>query len=209
MTAGVVAWLVVIVSVIPCLGIHTYELPRVSPWHGGCVSLAVIALDRTIPRIAARFYPPEPQVHNLVMCAGSLCVWLLCLVTPTAAVVVFLYSKVYEYVDTWIVVQRKGVRTPLQRWHHLLTPLLMSTTLAFGSTWSVYYLTCTNSLVHTIMYAYYAHLIPHRTLVTQIQRRQFVLGIGALLTRILLYQRFLELVNMLSLALLLWAFARV
>ena len=85
MTAGVVAWLVVIVSVIPCLGIHTYELPRVSPWHGGCVSLAVIALDRAMPRIAARFYPPEPQVHNLVMCAGSLCVWLLCVCAARAA----------------------------------------------------------------------------------------------------------------------------
>lgn len=204
-----VAWLVVIVSVLPCLGIHTYELPHVSPWHGGCVSAAVFALDRTMPWIAARFYPPEPQLHNLVMCVGSLCVWLLCFVAPTTAVIVFLYSKVYEYVDTWIVVQRKGVRTPLQRWHHLLTPLFMSTTLASGSTWPVYYLTCTNSLVHTIMYAYYAHFIRQRTLVTQIQRRQFALGIGALFTRIVLYRHPLELVNMLALSLLLWAFARV
>ena len=203
------AWAAVVVSVIPCLGIHTYELPRISSVHGYRVGLAAIALDRAIPWIALRVRPPDPQLHNLIMCVGSACVWMLSFVAPTTAVVVFLYSKVYEYVDTWIVFHRKGKRTSLQRWHHLLTPLFMSTTLAFGGTWPVYYLTCTNSFVHSIMYAYYAHLVPHREFVTHVQRRQFVLGIGALLVRVVLYRRLLELINMLALCLLLRAFAHL
>lgn len=207
-TAGV-AWLVVGLSVIPCLGIHNHELPRVAAHHGQRVSFAVLVLDQALPWIARRVAPPPARLHNCAMCVGSLLVWVLCVVAPCEAVVIFLYSKVYEYVDTWIVLHRKHVRTPLQRWHHLLTPLFMSATLAWGSTWPVYYLTCTNSLVHAIMYAYYAQLFPHRTLVTHIQRRQFALGINALAMRLSLYPSVLELANMLALGLLLYAFARV
>jgi len=94
---------------------------------------------------------------------------------------IFLYSKIWEFLDTWIIMLKGGDTIFLQKFHH------------FGAVW-VWYIGCYyntssiilptfyNSFIHTIMYFYYLlclfgiKLTPIKPIITLSQLLQLSLG---------------------------------
>jgi|Transcript_19724 hypothetical protein len=67
----------------------------------------------------------------------------------------FYASKYYEFIDTWVLVVKQKPVSFLQTYHHagaVITMWGLTVTQAPGVVWFV----CLNSIIHTVMYAYYA-----------------------------------------------------
>ena len=96
---------------------------------------------------------------------------------------VFLYSKVYEFIDTWIVITKGKTPIFLQTFHHVGAVWVMWI-LTVSDADSVWIFILLNSFIHTIMYFYYAlTTLGYRPswsiLLTSLQILQFILGLGS------------------------------
>lgn len=79
---------------------------------------------------------------------------------PDWVVGTWYWSKIWEWVDTAILIQRGRRVSALHYWHHMLTPSLVALQTASSTgahtplyEWGV----ATNAFVHVWMYAYFAH----------------------------------------------------
>jgi len=93
----------------------------------------------------------------------------------------FYLSKFYEYVDTMIIILKGKKVSFLQGFHHfvaVLTIWSVAVTKSQGTLWFV----CLNSLIHSIMYSYYAlaalgYKSPLKRYLTAAQITQFFTGL--------------------------------
>jgi hypothetical protein len=90
----------------------------------------------------------------------------------------FYLSKMYEFVDTWILVLRKIKPSFLQVYHHCGAVLLMWVGLRTRNP-TIWLFVVLNSFIHTIMYSYYALTSlgirpPVKQLITCSQLLQFI-----------------------------------
>jgi len=98
----------------------------------------------------------------------------------------FYLSKVWEFLDTVILIVKRKPVSVLQFYHHCGALIAMWGLLASSSNISWDFVAW-NSVVHTIMYAYYvftALKLPWpfpKMLITQVQLVQFFLGLGTVL----------------------------
>lgn len=112
----------------------------------------------------------------------------------------FYLSKFYEFIDTWIILYKRGRPEMLQMFHHVGAVITMwaDVVTKCPATW-IFVSTVTrsaphvrsslqaqvvfNSFIHTFMYAYYAltslHIRPPwKMMITAMQIMQFIIGIG-------------------------------
>jgi fatty acid elongase 3 len=91
---------------------------------------------------------------------------------------IFAVSKFYEFIDTWLMMAKGYNIIFLHWWHHATVPILVAIhhdeqgTSAWSGSWI-------NTLVHTVMYTYYACSaagisVPLKPLITSFQITQFV-----------------------------------
>jgi hypothetical protein len=97
----------------------------------------------------------------------------------------FYLSKYYEWIDTWILVLKKGRggASFLQTYHHAGIVLAMYGGVASHSSWLAW-VVLLNSVIHTVMYLYFfvktlkpSLHVPAAQYLTQAQMLQFVIGI--------------------------------
>jgi len=103
----------------------------------------------------------------------------------------FYLSKFYEFIDTFIVIARGRRPIFLQTFHHCGAVLGMWGILVTQSTGGFLFVV-ENSLIHTIMYFYYAMSsinirLPGKYIITQAQMIQFIVGSGIALVQIMGY----------------------
>jgi hypothetical protein len=138
-----------------------------------------LVLDAALPRVYHRLWRIDVRTYNLAFAAFSASCIVLLATVPAIGLPTFLYSKVAEFVDTAVVLQRSaGRRSTLQWLHHLTTPIMMGLTGLYAPR-DVYVMAVANSIVHTAMYAYFAGLVPPamRGAVTRMQVAQFVYAV--------------------------------
>lgn len=151
---------------------------------------------------------PIPALHNLVLLLGSLVMFLGCLIATIVEVresgcrtgvvrwllcfplgtrsggrvffwsYVYYLSKLYEFLDTAIVVLRKKPLTFLHIFHHATVVLMCFFWLEYTQSLQIIAL-LTNTGVHVVMYSYYLLCSlnirpPWKRLVTNIQILQFL-----------------------------------
>lgn len=97
----------------------------------------------------------------------------------------FYLSKYYEWIDTWILVLKKGRggASFLQSYHHAGIVIAMYGAVASQSSWLAW-VVLLNSAIHTVMYGYFfvktlrptLH-VPAARYLTQAQMLQFIIGI--------------------------------
>ncbi|XXQ29993.1 Elongation of fatty acids protein [Plasmodiophora brassicae] len=94
----------------------------------------------------------------------------------------FYLSKFYEFIDTWIILYKRGRPEMLQMFHHVGAVITMwaDVVTKCPATWIFVVF---NSFIHTFMYAYYAltslHIRPPwKMMITAMQIMQFIIGIG-------------------------------
>jgi elongation of very long chain fatty acids protein 4 len=70
---------------------------------------------------------------------------------------VFFLSKIYEFVDTFIMIAKGNMRqvTVLHVWHHVSISMIMWTITYVAPGGDAYYCVVLNSFVHVVMYTYY------------------------------------------------------
>ena len=103
--------------------------------------------------------------------------------SPLPALSYFFYlSKIYEFLDTWIVLLKGRKPIFLQVFHHIGAVLIMWALTQFRTEATWLFLSL-NSFIHTLMYARYALTVvgihpPFKSLLTTMQLVQFVVGMG-------------------------------
>ena len=105
---------------------------------------------------------------------------LACRVTPNVGLYglvnfCYLWSKVYEFLDTVFLCLLKKKVIVLHFWHHMTTFALTSVVFNFPSGAFAYI----NCFIHTLMYLHYAHPSKFaRPIMTSLQILQFIVMIG-------------------------------
>ena len=104
---------------------------------------------------------------------------LACRVTPNTGLYglvnyAFLWSKVWEYLDTVFLILKRRQVIPLHLWHHFTTFTMAAVSINFP----VGALMHINCWIHTVMYLHFAHPRKEfRQLITTLQLTQFVVVI--------------------------------
>lgn len=126
------------------------------------------------------------SIQGPTMCAAT---------TPLPAWLIrtWYWSKMWEWVDTAILIQRGRPVSSLHYWHHMLTPSLVALQTTSSGThtplyeWGV----MTNAFVHTWMYAYFAYPLAWsrawRTCITLAQIAQHTIMLIGVFTSVLRY----------------------
>ena len=127
-----------------------------------------VPADVTIPRVFYFLYVPRGT--RLI---GRLYFWTY----------IYLLTKLYELVDSWIIILKKPAKglTYLHVYHHTIM-LIMPTWMYAADYGAIWLLTFINSFVHVIMYLYYGmsalgHKWRLRRYITVIQIIQFGCGL--------------------------------
>jgi len=96
---------------------------------------------------------------------------------------IFFFSKIIEFVDTWIMVLKKNDRqiSFLHVYHHGTIFIIWWAVIYYAPGGESYFSAAQNSFVHVLMYTYYfmATLkisVPYKPYITQIQMTQFILN---------------------------------
>jgi len=132
----------------------------------GCVILSIYLYDQLIvnntPLYNVKFY------NNLV---------------ASYVIILFGFSKFFEFIDTLFIVFRKSQLEFIHWYHHIITCIYCWHTSHIIMNTAIYF-TIINLFVHTIMYFYYALmaannyiLYPIRKVITVIQILQMVIGV--------------------------------
>jgi len=92
----------------------------------------------------------------------------------------FYLSKIWEFIDTWIILYKGRRPSTLQTYHHIGAVFACwSQVIVAGKSFWVF--VCFNSFIHTIMYAYYCcttlgYRFKFKFVITIMQLSQFVFG---------------------------------
>jgi hypothetical protein len=102
----------------------------------------------------------------------------------------FYISKLYEFIDTFIVILKGRDPIFLQTFHHAGILILMWALVVASSSVS-FVIVCLNSFIHTLMYTYYVLAAfglrsPLKSYLTQAQIIQFIVGISMTLPYLLM-----------------------
>lgn len=109
------------------------------------------------------------------------------------ALLIFQLSKIYEFLDTHILLLRGKSLTPLHVWHHSTVMFEVAGWLQFNVSLGVSGMWF-NTFVHVVMYAYFAAAlykrnIPGKVIITISQIVQFITGFASLLPFAYLHTR--------------------
>jgi len=94
----------------------------------------------------------------------------------------FYLSKIWEFIDTWIILYKGRKPSALQTYHHMGAVFACwAQVIVRGKSFWIF--VCLNSLIHTIMYAYYCYTtlgyrFKFKYLITVLQLSQFLIGQG-------------------------------
>jgi hypothetical protein len=96
---------------------------------------------------------------------------------------IFYLSKVYEFLDTVIIVVKKNPITFLHVYHHCIT-LVLTWVMMYEEVGVQYISIIMNLIVHSVMYFYYSltalgHRVWWKKYITMVQITQFVVDLGA------------------------------
>lgn len=113
-----------------------------------------------------------------------------------APMYIFLLSKVYELLDTALLLFRGRAPTTLHVWHHASVSFEVWAWIEFEAAVGIYGMWF-NTAVHVVMYAYYALALlkvpfPFKRLITITQIVQFITGFCTLLPFIVLHRRYAQ-----------------
>jgi len=97
---------------------------------------------------------------------------------------IFYFSKIFEFIDTWIMIMKKNDRqiTFLHLYHHTTIFVVWYIVTKFAPGGDSYFSATQNSAVHVVMYSYYfmstlAIQVPYKKYITQIQMFQFAVNL--------------------------------
>jgi len=185
------------------------DFPLMNPFHVILITLAYIVsifVGRSIMQNRQRFeLKTFSLLHNAVLILLSL---YMCVETlrqamileysifgngaepvpkamPLARVLwVFYFSKILEFVDTWIMILNKNDRqiSFLHVYHHSTIFIIWWAVIFYAPGGETYFSAAQNSGVHVLMYTYYflttlGVSVPYKRYITQIQMLQFALNL--------------------------------
>eukprot|EP01084_Bolivina_argentea_P052164 95838_1 len=92
----------------------------------------------------------------------------------------FYLSKIWEFIDTWIILYKGRKPSTLQTYHHMGAVFACWLQVIVGGK-SFWIFVCLNSFIHTIMYAYYCcttlgYRFKFKFIITILQLSQFIIG---------------------------------
>lgn len=92
----------------------------------------------------------------------------------------FYMSKIWEFIDTWIILYKGRKPSTLQVYHHMGAVFACWSQVIVGGK-SFWIFVCWNSFIHTVMYAYYCfttlgYRFKFKFVITILQLTQFVAG---------------------------------
>lgn len=94
----------------------------------------------------------------------------------------FYLSKIWEFIDTWIILYKGRKPSTLQTYHHMGAVFACWLQVIVGGK-TFWIFVCWNSFIHTIMYAYYCcttlgYRFRFKFIITLMQLTQFIVGQG-------------------------------